>query len=58
MFDLNEHIARQLKPYCEKYGFAGNYHVDNANVYYQFYSHDVAISGNSDRRTNGSTQES
>lgn len=52
LFDLNEHIARQLKPYCEKYGFTGSYSVRNAMVNYQFYSHDVAVDGKSDRKTN------
>jgi hypothetical protein len=51
IFDLNKHIEEQLKPYCARYGFAGAYTVQGARVFITIHSHDVAIDGNSGRRT-------
>lgn len=52
MFDLNSHIKKQLKPYCERYGFTGDYRVSGAEVWITIISHDVSVSDNPDKKTN------
>ena len=49
IFDLNEHIKEQLKPYCERYGFFGEFTVQGAKACITIHSHDVAIDGKSDK---------
>ncbi len=52
IFDLNKHIEEQLKPYCERYGFAGEYSVQGARVFITIHSHDVGVDGKSNKTTN------
>jgi hypothetical protein len=49
IFDVNEYIREQLKPYCERYGFTGEYSVQGAKVCVTIHSHDVAIDGKSNK---------
>jgi hypothetical protein len=49
IFDLNEHIREQLKPYCERYGFSGEYIIQGAKVCITIHSHDVAVKGKSNK---------
>lgn len=46
-FDINPHIERQLKPYCERYGFDGDFSVRWASVGFTIYSKDIAVDGDS-----------
>ncbi|NMA93694.1 MAG: hypothetical protein GX975_03425 [Clostridiales bacterium] len=47
IFDINPHIERQLKPYCERYGFDGDFSVRWARVGFTIYSKDVDADGDS-----------
>jgi hypothetical protein len=49
IFDLNEHIREQLKPYCERYGFSGEYSVKGTKVCITVHSHDVAVDKKSNK---------
>lgn len=42
--DPNEMIERQLKKYCDEYGFKGTYKVSGAFYSYAFVSHQVEVS--------------
>ena len=49
LFDLNKYIKEQLKPYCERYDFAGEYTVQGAKVCITIHSHDVAVDGKNNK---------
>lgn len=41
MFDVNEAVKEQLKPYFEKYGYTEDFNVTNANLLYVLESHNI-----------------
>lgn len=44
MFDLQREVHDLLVPYCEKYGYTGDFSVDKVSLYYRVVSHDVETS--------------
>lgn len=44
-FDPNEMIAEQLRPYCERYGYEGEYEVSKAAFATTLISHDIKAGG-------------
>lgn len=41
MFDIDEAVRDQLRPYCEKYGYTGDFTVAKTSLHYRIVSHDM-----------------